>query len=214
MENEEKKVEEKPAVEPAPEPEKKQDDGIDYKSETEKLKKQLSQAEYKLEQQRRNNKKEEVEPEEFIDIDKIKEDLAESQRVELDNFKLEMSKGSIDDVLSDLSKNNDERELIKFHYENTLKKTGFSKDSIKNDLIRAKILANSAKFEKDNSELKEALKTQKTMNTKGTTSSQEIDSGDMELSPEEESAVKKIALARGVSEDAVRSKLMANKKSR
>jgi len=214
MENEEKKVEEKPAVEPAPEPEKKQDDGIDYKSETEKLKKQLSQAEYKLEQQRRNNKKEEVEPEEFIDIDKIKEDLAESQRVELDNFKLEMSKGSIDDVLSDLSKNNDERELIKFHYENTLKKTGFSKDSIKNDLIRAKILANSAKFEKENSELKEALKTQKTMNTKGTTSSQEIDSGDMELSPEEESAVKKIALARGVSEDAVRSKLMANKKSR
>ena len=214
MENEEKKVEEKPAVEPAPEPEKKQDDGIDYKSETEKLKKQLSQAEYKLEQQRRNNKKEEVEPEEFIDIDKIKEDLAESQRVELDNFKLEMSKGSIDDVLSDLSKNNDERELIKFHYENTLKKTGFSKDSIKNDLIRAKILANSAKFEKENSELKEALKTQKTMNTKGTTSGQEIDSSDMELSPEEESAVKKIALARGVSEDAVRSKLMANKKSR
>ena len=68
------------------------------------------------------------------------------------------STDTVEDTLSSITDNDKERALIKFHYENSIKQSGYSKAAIAQDLQRAKLIANESKIRKENSELKEALK--------------------------------------------------------
>ena len=74
-----------------------------------------------------------------------------------------MSSERIDETISKLTDNPDEIALIKHHYENSIKPTGFDKESIAIDIKKAYTLANAQKIFKQNNELKEALKAKKTI---------------------------------------------------
>lgn len=145
---------------------------IDYKAELEKAKailekknKQLGQAEHKIVELKKQKKEEFDEFDEF-DEEEVEDkslDVKEVLREELTKFKREMSSERIDETISKLTENPDEIALIKHHYENSIKPTGFDKESIAIDIQNAYILANAQKVLKQNNELKEALKAKKTI---------------------------------------------------
>jgi len=76
----------------------------------------------------------------------------------------------IEEELNSLAKSADEKELIKYHYQNSIRPSGTNRVSIKEDLRSAYLLANQKRFLKENEELKIALKAQVTK-SKGDTSS-------------------------------------------
>jgi hypothetical protein len=145
---------------------------IDYKAELEKAKailekknKQLGQAEHKIVELKKQKKEEFDEFDEF-DEEEVEDkslDAKEVLREELTKFKREMSSERIDETISKLTENPDEIALIKHHYENSIKPTGFDKESIAIDIQNAYTLANAQKVLKQNNELKEALKAKKTI---------------------------------------------------
>lgn len=145
---------------------------IDYKAELEKAKailekknKQLGQAEHKIVELKKQKKEEFDEFDEF-DEEEVEDkslDVKEVLREELTKFKREMSSERIDETISKLTENLDEIALIKHHYENSIKPTGFDKESIAIDIQNAYTLANAQKVLKQNNELKEALKAKKTI---------------------------------------------------
>ena len=145
---------------------------IDYKAELEKAKailekkeKQLGQAEHKIVELKKQKKEEFDEFDEF-DEEEVEDkslDVKEVIREELVAFKREMSSERIDETISKLTDNPDEIALIKHHYENSIKPTGFDKESIAIDIQNAYTLANAQKVLKQNNELKEALKAKKTI---------------------------------------------------
>ena len=147
---------------------------IDYKAELEKAKailekkeKQLGQAEHKIVELKKQKKEEVDEFDEFDEFDEEEKDnrpdVKEVIREELVAFKREMSSERIDETISKLTNNPDEIALIKHHYENSIKPTGFDKESIAIDIQNAYTLANAQKVLKQNNELKEALKAKKTI---------------------------------------------------
>lgn len=144
---------------------------IDYKAELEKAKailekkdKQLGQAEHKIVELKKQKKEEFDEFDEFDEEEKDnRPDVKEVIREELVAFKREMSSERIDETISKLTDNPDEIALIKHHYENSIKPTGFDKESIAIDIQNAYTLANAQKVLKQNNELKEALKAKKTI---------------------------------------------------
>lgn len=147
---------------------------IDYKAELEKAKailekkeKQLGQAEHKIVELKKQKKEEVDEFDEFDEFDEEEKDnrpdVKEVIREELIAFKREMSSERIDETISKLTDNPDEIALIKHHYENSIKPTGFDKESIAIDIQNAYTLANAQKVLKQNKELKEALKAKKTI---------------------------------------------------
>lgn len=144
---------------------------IDYKAELEKAKailekkeKQLGQAEHKIVELKKQKKEEFDEFDEFDEEEKDnRPDVKEVIREELVAFKREMSSERIDETILKLTDNPDEIALIKHHYENSIKPTGFDKESIAIDIQNAYTLANAQKVLKQNNELKEALKAKKTI---------------------------------------------------
>ena len=145
---------------------------IDYKAELEKAKailekkeKQLGQAEHKIVELKKQKKEEFDEFDEFDEeeVEYKSPDVKEVIREELISFKREMSSERIDETISKLTDNPDEIALIKHHYENSIKPTGFDKESIAIDIQNAYTLANAQKVLKQNNELKEALKAKKTI---------------------------------------------------
>ena len=145
---------------------------IDYKAELEKAKailekkeKQLGQAEHKIVELKKQKKEEFDEFDEFDEeeVEYKSPDVKEVIREELISFKREMSSERIDETISELTDNPDEVALIKHHYENSIKPTGFDKESIAIDIKKAYTLANAQKVLKQNNELKEALKAKKTI---------------------------------------------------
>ena len=146
---------------------------IDYKAELERAKqeaekrnKRLEQAEYKIVELKKKNKKEEDELEfdEFGEpIEKPKEDIRDIIKQELNSFKRDISSTTIDEEISKITNNSDEIALIRHHYENSINQSGFDKQSIQNDIQKAYALANSQKILRTNRELAEALKAKKTV---------------------------------------------------
>ncbi|KUK99147.1 MAG: hypothetical protein XE08_0224 [Parcubacteria bacterium 32_520] len=149
---------------------------IDYKAELEKAiqeaekrNKRLEQAEHKIVELKKKNKKEgedELEFDEFGEpIEKPKEDIRDVIKQELNSFKRDILSSTIDDEISKITDNPDEIALIKHHYENSINQSGFDKQSIQNDVQKAYALANSQKILRNNRELVEALKAKKSVSS-------------------------------------------------
>ena len=85
------------------------------------------------------------------------EDEVSELKAELDSFKKDLTANAFEDTMLSMSENADERELIKHHYDNSLKKTGYTKEAIANDLQTARLLANRKKIERENKELRTAI---------------------------------------------------------
>lgn len=141
---------------PAPEeksPEAKPEPGgTDYKAELEKERKRLEQAEYVIEKTKKENKELKEGKEEIPDED-LDDKLQKMLDAKLDGFKGEVNKVAVDSTIADFASNDDEAELIRFHYENSINRTS----DVKADIENAKLLANRAKIMSENEELRAAL---------------------------------------------------------
>ena len=182
---------------------------IDYEAELEKAKKQLGQAEFTIQKLKKQGKKP---AEEAVDetieenrgeltVDEFEKKLEQKFEQKLKSFQLEQTRDLIDSSLESLTDNPKERELIKFHYENSLNHSGYSRQAIKADLENAKLLANRAKLVAENRELKEALKAKGSISNTARGSNQDKLTPEDEptFSPEEMNLLKMAAAKQGIS---------------
>lgn len=198
-----------PATAPVQDADTKVDDEVvvDYKSETVKLQEQLKKAEFTIVKLRQDR-----EGKSTIDADAVREVATQVATQEMEKFKADATKDLFEVELENLSTNPDERELIRLNYEKKIVKSGFNKDAIRSDLMDAKILANRPKYEKNLNELRQTIMS-KAGTVTGSTTGQAMGTDDSaKLSPVEEAFVKSTAKGRGVTEESVRAKLLANKR--
>lgn len=128
---------------------------IDYEAELLKERKRRENAEKKIVELKREAKNEDEEdPDELINR-RIDERVSLALR--------DSSADTVESELLDITANDKERELIKYHYENSIKQSGYNKVSIRQDLERARLIANESKILKETSELREALKSKATI---------------------------------------------------
>ena len=145
---------------------------IDYKAELEKsqkisdnYKQGMLNAKDKL---KKKDKKVDDEDDDFFDDEENEDDKVNKIVTErVNEIKSELLEDTIEDLLDTMTDNPDERKLIKYHYDNTLNKTGFSKRRIQEDLGNAKALANQKRVVKENKELKLAIKTKNSIKNSG-----------------------------------------------
>jgi len=78
----------------------------------------------------------------------------------------------LEDVLTGID-NEKERKLVQYHYENSIKPTGFTTLAIQKDVARARLIANEGKIAKENSEMKIALKAKHSTGNAGMGSNQD-----------------------------------------
>ena len=118
---------------------------VDYEAELAIEKKRREGAEQKIVDMKKQSK-DGVD----VDIDTIVEEKV--------NAKMQDSATDLlADVLTGIT-NEKERNLVKYHYENSIKPTGFTTLAIQKDVARARLIANEGKIAKENSEMKIALK--------------------------------------------------------
>lgn len=154
------------------EEEEGQEDAIDYKAELEKerqLKENYKQATLKKDRQLK-----EIREQTSLDDDAVVELVLEKVEEKLGTFQSAFVEDTISDIANTLSANDDERALILHHYENTIQKSGSSKDAIRRDLDLAKILANKDKILKKQKALEHAARVKQTTPSAPNFSSQKM----------------------------------------
>jgi hypothetical protein len=140
------------------------DDTVDYAKALEEEKRRRGQAEHTIVELKKRNKELEQEQGENEGLNEEAEELVERKvREHVDSFKKELVQDTIEDILISSSDNPDEQKLIRFHYENSIRPTGYSRQAILNDMRRAKMLANESKILKENDELRYSLKAKNSM---------------------------------------------------
>lgn len=192
---------------------------VDYKAELEKEKalrigkeKQLEKAEHTIISLKK--KKEVVEAdgsdvvEDTVDVDEIMKQAKEAGRVEAEKVRVDMAENTIETVLGGIS-NSEERELTKFHYENTIRKTGFNPNDVARDIANARALANRPKVEAQERELKRALESKETKSSGYATGEASIKMAD-KLSDAEEAWIAEAAKRTGKPATEVRALLLKN----
>jgi len=128
---------------------------VDYKAELEKLRserdKYKTEAEVKgrdlreLRKDRRSKREETPELSEESSAPEIDAAI----RKGLDAIERRRIQDEIDTQLEEIAKDPDERALVKEVYENGIQASGFTRKAIKDDLMRAILLANRSRFEAD-----------------------------------------------------------------
>jgi hypothetical protein len=150
--------ENKEDVQPAPvEQSEESKPEVDYVAELGIAKSKLEKAGNTIEKIKKENKElknDDDDDDEYIDY---QEEINKQVAKKMDSVRADLSEDTIESTLEDLTVNVDERALIKHHYDNSLQKTGFSRQAIMQDLLNAKLLANRKTLSKENSELKAAL---------------------------------------------------------
>jgi hypothetical protein len=128
--------------------------GIDYEAEATKLQKKLDKAGNTIEKLKKSNKSSNDDDNDFIDMDaEIKKQVDEKTSA----IRADLAADTLESTLDSLSANPDERKLIGLHYENSIAKSGFTRDAIRSDLEKAKVLANQNTIERQNEELSASL---------------------------------------------------------
>lgn len=129
----------------------KQDDEVDYKSEYERLQGELALKNERIEKQDKKiiklKRKEEYQDddedsEQKGDNPDLDEVVAKKVQEQMSSF----VEDTIDDELSKLSNNEDEKKLIKWYFDNRIVKSGWAKKDIVQYLSEAKALANAKKL--------------------------------------------------------------------
>lgn len=143
-------------------------DDIDYKSLLEVEIARREKAEKAIVKMKKSQKEEDIDNDWTTDEPKLSEDRI-AELLEANNQKIisQLTGDYEIDVLDSITSNPDERELIKFHLENTIKRTGLSKADIKADALRAKAIANADRLTAENAELKNSAKARKSITNSG-----------------------------------------------
>jgi hypothetical protein len=181
---------------------------IDYKAELEAAQTRLTQAEHVIVDTKRQLKEAQtstadvnVEYENQPTSSELLDQLRAEQQSELSQFKKDLTQDILNDEIARASSNPDEQALIKFHYENSIKQSGFSRAAIQADLESAKLLANKKRLIKENSELKEALKAKHSAGkvAGGSNQDPQVQDDELKLTPEEKSLMQRHADKAGIS---------------
>lgn len=161
------------AAEPdAPEAEAKAQ--VDYKAEFERVSKQKEQAEHTIVELKRENKALKrpgdgpaADPAapgdpEYVTAEELTRTIEANVRAEWEQreakLRADFTADAVAEELSSLSGDPDERKLIEFHYRNTIRQSGASRPQIREDLRRARLIANESALMAENEELREALR--------------------------------------------------------
>jgi hypothetical protein len=138
---------------------------IDYKAELEKVQKRLTKAEFKLYKKSQEEKGTHTEDDEHDDdytpATTSKEDIQKILEQEREAYRLTLAQDAVELELERFSDNPDRQALIKYHYENTINRSGYSRADIKHDLELAEFLADKAKFQTRIDEVNKSIKAQK-----------------------------------------------------
>jgi len=152
---------------------------IDYKAELERVKallevkdNRLIKAEHKIVELKKESEESEEEPSDDNDPYGVQDIVKREVERITNSLKQELVGDVIDEELNRLSDSPDEKELIKYHYNNTIKSSGTNRKAIQEDLRSAYLLANQKKFLKENEELKAAIKSEASKSKGGTGSNQ------------------------------------------
>lgn len=143
-------VEETVEEEEKSESEEEPQEAVDYKKQLEEEKARRERAEKKVVELKKSNKS-------SVDVDEVISIAKQALKEEFESQKAEEIDVTTSEILAQIATSPEEKELIEFHYANTINKSGYTKQSIYQDLTRAKLLANEQKLIKQNAELKKAL---------------------------------------------------------
>jgi hypothetical protein len=177
--DEENKVEVKKDDSTASESQEAEESEIDYKAELERVKallevkdNRLIKAEHKIVELKKESEESIEENSDDSDPYGVQDIVKREVERITSSLRQDMIGDVIEEELNNLSNSNDEKELIKYHYNNTIKPSGVNRNSIKEDLKSAYLLANQKRFLKENEELRAALKSESTKSKGGTGSNQ------------------------------------------
>lgn len=194
-ENSEPQAQEVDNKQPAPEVEennpKKQevaeDDQIDYQALYNEEMERRKRAEKAIEKSKKKAKTEE-EDSYLEEPDDIEDRISNVLDQKLSSFRQDMMTNTVEDVLDSMSSNDAEKKLIRFHYDNTINKTGYTKGDILNDMQIAKAIANRKKIEKDQKEARLSKQNSESYsnNSQGSNLSKATPQEDVKLSAQEE----------------------------
>lgn len=152
-----------------PEEEPNESDEIDYKSELERV--QSERENYKqgmLNAKSKLKEKKEKSPDEpALDEERLVNLVNKAVDQRTEQLILDRDDDKVDAEIASLTDNPDERDLIKFHYKNSVNRSGTSLTAIREDLENAQLIANKKLLKKENRELKEALKSRATVGNSG-----------------------------------------------
>lgn len=173
--------------------------GFDYKAELEKVQKDAQN--YKegmlvAKQKLRELKEQEEEGKDTeqaqLDQERIIEELDKRAKQREQERLSRESINFVDETIGALTDNKDEQELIKFYYENKINKSGSDKNSVKEDLEMARLLANKKRLESDNSSLKEILINKQTTNSSPEFSGERLKTKKSNLSEADKAFIAKV----------------------
>jgi hypothetical protein len=151
---------------------------------------------------KRKSKGEEPSEEQSEDDDSaleiIKRTVQETVESTMAPLRSELLGNTIDETLSGLTNDSAEQKLIRFHYENTINKTGLDRSAIARDLANAHAVANAARIRKENSELKTAMKNRAgmrntSMGSNQTPAASEVDVSNLKFSATELAVIEQAA---------------------
>lgn len=196
-------------------PKSETNDQVDYKAELEAAQERIKQAEHTIVQTKRENKElkrsttstsnEDIDPDTFetpeLRLERERAELRQEYDSKLSKLAADLTADTFEEELASLTQNSDEAALIKFHYENSLKQSGVSRKAIREDLRKARTLANQRKLEIDNAELKESLKAKHSAAKPVTGTNQDPQKPDEQpkFSPQEKAVIERRAAAAGMS---------------
>lgn len=147
----------------------KGDEGIDYKAELADEKVKLEKAEKKIVQLKRGKKSDDTEEE----VDPLtQDDVGKIIDTRLEKDRLDAVEDYVESQIELITQDADEQKLILHHYENSVKKSGYSKRSIRKDLENAYVIANRRKILQQNRELRTTLKQKGSISNTGIGSNQ------------------------------------------
>ncbi len=153
------------------------EEGIDYKAELERVKteKENYKTAFLNEKDKNKNLRGSDQEDDYSEDDRevlTSERISEIARKAAENVR---DGGIVDEIASSQSSTEAERELILFHYNNSLVKSGGSRENIARDMKRAKLLANESKYKVDAAELDRRNRSNDTKNKKGSAAGQKGD---------------------------------------
>lgn len=160
--DEEKKTEEEEVNKSGTEEKETPNPNADYEEQLKNLReeKQLSDEKAEnlskaLEEERQKKKKKEPEEEERvekkseIDVDSLKEEILSNVDQKLNQSQMDMVSVTFDEEINDLSGNEKERELIREHYQRSIRPSGLTREAIRKDLLLCKAAANLSRLSLD-----------------------------------------------------------------
>ena len=135
------------------------------------------------------------------DSEKAAAIIRQAVREEVAPLASELLGNNISDILSSLSANPKEQELIKFHYENSIVKSGMSKEAIMRDLRNAQAIANQKRLQKERDEALNTAKNKQAINNSsmGHNEKTNVDVSNLKFTTMEMDVIRRSAARAGVS---------------